>query len=196
MKLFLLFVSCLLLAGPRLANAQIKNDPSKTARIVAITPQESPTVLLNGGTMRMLVDSADTHGEWSMAALTENTRYLTPVHRHTWDESFYVLEGTLTAMLDGRYYELPAGSFLLIPRGTVHAQGNRDSTPVKLLLTMRPSGFEHHLKDRAELYKKIKPSEPGFPQAMDSLRRKNAAYIEVIGPWNVPAKPAPLPNHQ
>jgi hypothetical protein len=37
-----------------------------------------------------------------------------------------------------------AGSFVLIPRGTVHTFGNAGSTPAKLLVILSPPGFEQY----------------------------------------------------
>ena len=42
-------------------------------------------------------------------------------HVHAFEESFYVLEGMPTLMLDGRGYRLPPRSCGVVPVGTVHA---------------------------------------------------------------------------
>jgi hypothetical protein len=93
-----------------------------------------------------------------------------------------------TAKIADSIYVLPAGSFVLIPRGTPHGQANFQSVPVKLLLTITPSGFERHLKDRVELFKTVKPNDAKFSIKMDSLRKKNAQYIQVLGSWDKPKK--------
>jgi len=153
-------------------------------RMVAHKMGEPAELLYDYGKVRILVDSADTNGAWSLIEITEQPGYKTPIHRHnTWDESFYVLEGTLTATIADSIHILPAGSYILIPRGTPHGQANFGSLPVKLLMSITPSGFERHIKDRVELHKTIKPSNLQFPMKMDSLRKKNAKYIEILGPW-------------
>jgi quercetin dioxygenase-like cupin family protein len=68
-----------------------------------------------------------------------------------------VLEGVLTAKIADKTYELPAGSYILIPRGTPHGQANFEKVPVKVLVTITPSGFEQHIKDRIELFKTVNP---------------------------------------
>jgi quercetin dioxygenase-like cupin family protein len=141
------------------------------------------------GQARFLVDSATTHGAWSLVEVIEQPGYKTPIHRHNdWDESFYVLEGTLTAKVGDSVQVFPAGSYVLIPRGTAHAQGNFASVPVRLLLSITPSGFEGHIKGRVELHKTIKPDNPQFQMKLDSLRKKNAKYIEFLGPWDTSKK--------
>ena len=53
-----------------------------------------------------------------------------PLHVHKgWDESFYVLQGTLTAKVADSVYTLPAGSYIPIPRGTPQGQANFGSVP-------------------------------------------------------------------
>lgn len=122
--------------------------------------------------------------DWSLAELEEAVGYKTPLHRHLgWDETFYVLSGTLTVHVDGKTHELTAGSFLFIPRGSPHGQANFGSTPVRFLLDMKPGGFERHLKDRIALAKTTTPEAPDFPKKMDAIRRKNADLIEILGTW-------------
>ena len=93
---------------------------------------------------------------------------LTPELIHT-DETYYVLQGVLTAKIADKTYELPAGSYILIPHGTPHAQGNLGNVPVKVLLTMTPGGFEGSFKDRAELIKTVKPDDPNFIKKREQI---------------------------
>lgn len=43
-----------------------------------------------------------------------------PPHSHAWDESFFVLEGTIEFLCDGQRSLCPAGTLVHIPAGTVH----------------------------------------------------------------------------
>jgi|SRR5215204_138053 len=52
-------------------------------------------------------------------------------------QSFY-LEDPCAPVMVSHY---PAGSYVLIPRGTPHAQGNRGKVPARILLTMTPGGL-------------------------------------------------------
>ncbi|UOQ69334.1 cupin domain-containing protein [Hymenobacter volaticus] len=180
----------LLLGGSSLARAQTPRPGTSVGRPEAPLVHragEPAALAYDFGHARFLVDSAATRGAWSLVEITEQPGYQTPWHRHgTWDESFYVLAGTLTAKVRDTVYTLPAGSYLLIPRGTPHRQANRGTVPVTLLLTLHPSGFERHLKDRVELFKTSPPGSPSFPAKMAALRQKNAQYIEILGTWEMP----------
>lgn len=43
-----------------------------------------------------------------------------PPHSHAWDESFYVLRGSVDCMVDGKLVHGTPGSFVHVPAGTVH----------------------------------------------------------------------------
>lgn len=43
-----------------------------------------------------------------------------PPHRHAWDESFFVLEGSVRFTCDGRTVEASAGTLAHFPAGTLH----------------------------------------------------------------------------
>ena len=66
-----------------------------------------------------------------------------PLHLHrSWDEAFYVLEGEMTFLIDGSTHTAPAGSFVFIPRGTLHTFWNVSATPAKQLTFFTPAGME------------------------------------------------------
>jgi quercetin dioxygenase-like cupin family protein len=66
-----------------------------------------------------------------------------PPHYHTMeDEWFHVLEGRAAFFKDGQWTEVPAGTSVFMPKGTVHAFKNVGSTPLKQLIHTSPSGFE------------------------------------------------------
>jgi len=64
------------------------------------------------------------------------------IHPHT-DETFYVAEGELTFQLGDRAVVAPAGSFVFVPRGTVHTAWNSGGRPMRGILLLSPGGAEH-----------------------------------------------------
>ncbi len=142
-------------------------------KIVALRSDQPDVLRYDAGTVRYLATSEDTGGAWSLVELTEMPGYKTRLHRHNYtDETYYVLEGVLTARIADKTYELPAGSYIVIPRGTPHAQGNFKKVPVKVLLTMTPGGFEESFRDRAELIKSVKPDSPDFVRMREAMMVK------------------------
>ena len=62
-------------------------------------------------------------------------------HYHNQDEGFFVTEGQITYLANGEKLVAKQGSFVWIPRGTVHAF-RVDSETATLLNLYTPAGFE------------------------------------------------------
>lgn len=80
-------------------------------------------------------DGPETAGAYSVSEWTLQPRSPGPgehVHPDA-DDAFYVLEGTVTFILDGKTVEAPAGSFVLAAAGVRHDFGNRTDAPARLL---------------------------------------------------------------
>lgn len=185
-----LLSSSLFIPFVQVADAQVKPlmQDSKKPRTIVLPAGEREDLAHDAGTVRFLASSEETNADWSLVEVTEMPGYKTNLHRHNHtDEAFYVLEGVLTAIIDGKTYELAAGSYILIPRGTPHAQGNFGKVPVKLLLTMTPGGFERSFRDRVELFKTMKPDHPDYRKKREELRIKGNHDVERLGEW-VPKK--------
>lgn len=193
MKKILLVVICaltLLISFEQLSETQTKQENSSSEqdknkpKIVALHPNDSETFDWDGGKVRFIASSEETNGRWAVLEVTERPGYKTPVHRHNYtEESFYVMEGVLTVKINDKTSEYAAGSYVLIPRGTPHAQGNLGKVPVKHLLTVMPGGFEIFFRDRVELFKIAKPGDADFLKKL-AEKRKNVDS-EVIGVWDV-----------
>ncbi|MEG3049046.1 MAG: cupin domain-containing protein [Thermomonas sp.] len=158
---------------------------SAPAAALPVIAADGPSQPYDAGTLRVLVPSSATDGRFSVVELTEQPPYRTPAHVHPeMDESFYVLEGTLALDIDGRSHRLPAGSFVHIPRGTVHAQGSADERPVTLLATFSPGAFDRFFIDRVELAKSVQRSDAGFQDRLVEIVRR---YPRWLAPPPVPA---------
>lgn len=67
-----------------------------------------------------------------------------PPHYHTReDENFYVIEGSAEFFQDGEWKAVAPGTAVFMPKGVVHAFRNAGQTPLKMLITTVPSGFEN-----------------------------------------------------
>jgi quercetin dioxygenase-like cupin family protein len=191
-KIFLLvlFSSALIFGAEQISETQTKSDTQSKQekdkpKIIAFKSGEPDELTYDAGTVKFLATSEDTNGAWSLVELTEKPGYKTRLHRHIYtDEAYYVLQGVLTAKIADKTYELPAGSYILIPHGTPHAQGNLGNVPVKVLLTMTPAGFEVSFKDRSELIKTVNPDDPNFRKRCEELMTTRKYDREYLGDWN------------
>ena len=65
-----------------------------------------------------------------------------PHIHHNCDELFYVLEGEARFLVGEETVSAPAGSFVFVPRGTVHAARNVGTGPGRVLAVFVPGGAE------------------------------------------------------
>ncbi len=76
--------------------------------------------------------------EWSLEARTEGPG----AHSHPDDHIFYVLEGTLSLVIDGSTAEARPGSYAVIPGGRQHTFHNAGAESCRFISINVPAGFE------------------------------------------------------
>ena len=183
-----LLVSTLLINAQRVEaqTGPVPQQGDHRPAVIALKAGEPAGLAYDAGTLRVLASSEATGGAWSLVELKEMPGYHTNLHRHNLtDESFYVLEGSLTVRLNEGTRDYPAGSYVLIPRGTPHAQGNRGKVPVRVLLTMTPGGFEQSFLDRARLFETVKPGDPEFRRKRDEFTKTSKVDVERLALWDL-----------
>jgi mannose-6-phosphate isomerase-like protein (cupin superfamily) len=90
-------------------------------------------------------------------------------HTHEQDEQVYVLEGELTLRAGNQLLVASAGSFLFIPRGTVHSF-RVDSQTATMLNSYTPAGYERQLPQLGVPAKTRTLPPPGLPLAVTDPR--------------------------
>lgn len=127
-----------------------------------------------GVAMRQLVSAADTGGTFSLFENSSERPTRTPVHVHRDDdETLYVLDGEMQAIVAGETRTVRAGEAVFLPRGVPHQLLNESGLPTRYLLLCTPSVFEHFLKEAG---RPLGPEEsPPAPTAEDLQRLKAVA---------------------
>jgi mannose-6-phosphate isomerase-like protein (cupin superfamily) len=98
---------------------------------------------------RFLVGSHQSDGELAVMENSARGRWAgPPLHRHDFDEGFYVLEGELTFQLGEELRTAGPGELVFAPRGAVHTLANRSAKLARYLLVCTPGGFERSLARR------------------------------------------------
>ena len=136
---------------------------------------DAPAYWMQGILWTMLADRDDTGGRWSMMEQLMPKGAGPPPHKHLWsDETFYILDGTITFLMGDDIKTAHKGAFVNIARNTRH--GFRvDSDTARILNGYTPASMEAML---AELGKRTTertlpppgPSQPpGKPQMPEEL---------------------------
>ncbi len=73
-----------------------------------------------GMPLTMLCEAHETGGAWSLFEEEVPLGIGPPPHRHDLDEAYYILEGEVEFMIDGRSVRSSRADFNYLPRGTVH----------------------------------------------------------------------------
>lgn len=78
-------------------------------------------------------------------------------HQHDdQDQIFYVLEGTVSMLAGEKWTEADKGTFIRIPRNTMHTFANRTAKKAGMLNVDIPGGFEKNMPSMVEWFKENK----------------------------------------
>jgi mannose-6-phosphate isomerase-like protein (cupin superfamily) len=78
-------------------------------------------------------------------------------HSHDEDDVFYVLEGTMSFFVDGKWIDAPKGAFVLAPGGVTHDFENRGDVRAGMLNLSCPGNFEEDMPGIAEWFRNNPP---------------------------------------
>lgn len=147
---------------------------------IVLLPGERETISMPGNKMSLVhrePDSAFSIVEW--AAEPGGSGSSVHIHRLT-DEAFYVLEGTFGFQVGEETVKGSAGTFVFVPKGTVHAFWNQGPSPARMLLTISPPDFWRYLKELAE---GLAAAGDDAEAAMELRKELSEKYdVEILGP--------------
>ena len=150
---------------------------SNNDRDLVVGPGEGKTAPVPGHKITQKVVGADTGGAYSLLEV-EITGDGPPQHIHkTEDEAFYVLEGEVKFLLGETTSIAKAGSFVLVPKGTVHAWCRAGQEPAKVLSIFSPPGFEQFFDEAVGL--DVTDTETYIAKAKQLAEKYN---MEIVGP--------------
>lgn len=145
--------------------------------------QDSKDFWLAGGTARILGESSNTNGAFSLVHLTHRHGEGTPLHvHHNDDEAFFVLHGDVKGMCGDTAWEASGGSFVWLPRGVPHAFQAVSELPLELLVMSISGSFDTFVAEAGD------PLVDGADTAatvLDPTRLADIAAphdIEILGP--------------
>jgi mannose-6-phosphate isomerase-like protein (cupin superfamily) len=155
---------------------------SSEGAVIVVPPGEGVVVPRRYGEHTVIkAGEAETRGAY---AIRENRVPASsggvPMHiHHQAEEAFFVLEGELTLFTEGRALVAPAGSFALIPRGTVHSIANRGTVGVRWLTMISPAWVSGWIEEEGRLLESSSSEQPRPVQQQATY----ASYgLEIVGP--------------
>ena len=108
---------------------------------IVVRPGEGHRV----GNVEFLARTADTP-RFNLAVIEIRPGRELEAHVHdAEDDSFFVLEGEMTFLLDSGPVAAPPGTFVLIPPGVRHGFRNDGDVPVRMLNVHAPAGFDRRI---------------------------------------------------
>jgi mannose-6-phosphate isomerase-like protein (cupin superfamily) len=129
-------------------------------------------VTARGSVMAFKAVAAQTDGDFSLMertvpppSATKPSRRPLP-HRHAnCSEAFWVLDGTITFVLDGHEQRGGPDDFLLVPRGASHTFGNDGDEPARLLVLHAPA-MDAYFAELDGLWSRPEPPAPDEERAL------------------------------
>jgi quercetin dioxygenase-like cupin family protein len=118
---------------------------SKARVVVKRGEGESLNVLGTG--LRFLCGADKTDRAWSLMEVEVPQGAGAPPHRHPWDEAYYILDGSITFIVDGNQQTLSAGDFVYLPAGTQHGFQGASSRSARTLIFDAPAHAESFFRD-------------------------------------------------
>ncbi len=147
------------------------NTPDQPAASSVLQLDEARTLHLLGAQVRFLATSETTDDEFAVLDYLAPAHFPGPPlhwHAHT-TEAFYVLEGTVTFIVDGHDNQAGPGAFALVRPGTIHTFANRTDAPARFLSLISPGGFERYFDELADLVAREGNWPPSDPAKLEAL---------------------------
>ena len=139
-----------------------------TTQPFIVSPQDYPRALSVLG-VQITVLAPNTATQGYEITLQEGAQGMgPPPHKHDWDESFFVLTGTIELSCAGKTQHVQAGTLVHVPAGTVHAFRFGDSGGSMLELSGAGGSAT---KVFAQLDREAAVGPPDIPKVIDILQR-------------------------
>ncbi len=123
------------------------------------TPKKGQTFELPSTIVTFLAVAADTGGNFSLFECRIAPQQGAPLHLHSDDEAFLVMEGTFEFQLEEQRLQRGVGEFFFVPKNTPHTFFNPSMQEGRLLIITLPAGgHERFFAEAGEL--KASPSAP------------------------------------
>ncbi|HMH90832.1 MAG TPA: cupin domain-containing protein [Streptosporangiaceae bacterium] len=125
-------------------------EPTSPARRggIVLAPGEGRAYPMGRLAAVFKADGAESDGMYSISEWWLDPRTPGPgPHSHPEDDVFYVIEGTVSFLVDDSWVDAAQGAFVLAPGGVTHDFQNRSAARAGFLNISAPGNFEQHMPE-------------------------------------------------
>jgi quercetin dioxygenase-like cupin family protein len=152
---------------------QREDIPTMNSSPFVVPPTKQPPALnVLGVNVTVLASNIQTEG-YEITLQSGGYGVGPPPHWHDWDESFYVLRGSVEMFLEGHAIACPAGTLVHVPARTVHGF-NFGTEGGELIEITSAGGRAAQMFDQVS--REIPPGAPDLPKAIAVLA-KNGVMV-------------------
>lgn len=131
-----------------------------------LPPGEGKAYWVMGDLYTILASGEDTGGAFSLIHAVVPPGGGPPPHIHRReDEAFYVLDGDLTFTADGSSFTAGVGSWITLPKGSLHFFRNTGTKAATMLIAVTPSGLDRFFAEVGTAVKDRAAPAPAVTQA-------------------------------
>jgi mannose-6-phosphate isomerase-like protein (cupin superfamily) len=164
---------------------------AKKERAPITLPPGAGRVYPMGGVSAVFkADGEETRGRYSISEwwLEPYTRGPGP-HSHEEDDVFFVIEGTMSFFVGGKWIDSPKGSFVIAPGGTPHDFENRTAKRAGALNISVPGDFEPAVPGIAAWFRARSAAESRTANAPRTGSKRSAGARSSAGSSRPSSKP-------
>ena len=170
----------------------IRPDPMTTSVLHVAAPGGARSVCVSGWLLTFLATGDETGQRFSLTEVVGRRGHSAapPPHVHTREEEcFYVVDGAITCHVGDEAIHVPAGAFVVLPRGVPHRY-ELATEEARLLNLCVPAGFETFYRALSEPAPEptLPPAPEGPPDVARLLAAAAAHGVEILGPPPVEAE--------
>ena len=126
---------------------------------------------------------AETGGALSLIEQVIPPGFASPWHvHHDEDESFYVVDGTVTVVIDARSVTLTTGDYAFGPRGIPHGFRIEGTKPARVLLLTTGGEFAEFVREASRPDDGAKPSAPSEADLAKLAAAAQRHGLSILGP--------------
>jgi mannose-6-phosphate isomerase-like protein (cupin superfamily) len=155
------------------------DDLARALTIASSDDSTRPHIGIVGDTYTVLLSGAETAGRFCLIDMHIPPGGGPPPHRHDFEETFILLEGSLDATFRGVKSTVSAGHTVNIPANAPHQFHNSSQSAVRMLCICSPAGQEEFFEEVGVRVETRTTPLPPLDETAQAAFRQKAASLAV-----------------